>query len=170
MRLLRGAIAGTLATGAMSTLMLGTKRLGLVGGMPPEKITAKLLDRGGIGHSGTEQDVLATVLHFGFGAAAGAAFGVVAPRPMIARVPMGMAYGAAIWAVSYMGWVPALGIMPRADRDRRDRQAVMLAAHIVYGSVLGILVGKQRHKEQGVHAADPPSRIAAEDAHNSVMT
>jgi uncharacterized membrane protein YagU involved in acid resistance len=141
-RLLRGALAGGLATAPMSGVMMGAKQLGLVGGMPPEKITAKFLNKAGIQRSRTQQDVLATATHVGFGAAAGAAFGVVAPRRLIARVPLGMAYGTAIWGVSYMGWVPALGIMPRADRDRRDRQMVMLVGHIVYGTALALMVGR----------------------------
>lgn len=140
-RLFRGVVAGTLATGVMSALMLVGKRLGLVGEMPPEKVTAKLLNEAGIHRSAKEQDAIATALHFGFGAGAGAAFALMAPRPLAVRVPAGMAYGAAIWGVSYMGWVPAVGIMPAADRDRRDRQAVMLAAHLVFGAALGVLVG-----------------------------
>jgi uncharacterized membrane protein YagU involved in acid resistance len=127
----------------MSSVMLGAKRAGFVGGLPPEKITAKMLHRSGIGHSGAQQDALATVLHFGFGATAGAGFGVLAPRSLIVRVPAGLTYGAAIWGVSYMGWVPALGIMPPAERDRRDRQAVMLAAHLVYGTALALMVGRR---------------------------
>ena len=87
--------------------------------------------------------MLATLTHVGFGAAAGSVFGVVAPRRLIARIPLGMAYGTAIWGVSYMGWVPALGIMPQADRDRRDRQMVMLAGHIVYGTALALMVGRR---------------------------
>lgn len=125
----------------MSSVMIGAKRAGFVGGMPPEKITAAMLHQAGGGHGGAEQDALATLLHFGFGTTAGAVFGVIAPRPLIARVPAGLAYGVAIWSVSYMGWVPALGIMPPAKRDRRDRQAVMLAAHLVYGAALAALVG-----------------------------
>ncbi len=142
-RLLRGAAAGTLATLLMSGVMVVAKRLGLVGGMPPEKVTAKLLNHAGIHRSADQQDALAAALHFGFGAGAGAAFGLVAPRPMWIRVPAGMAYGAAIWGISYMGWVPAAGIMPPADRDRRDRQAVMLAGHLVFGAALGVLVGRR---------------------------
>jgi uncharacterized membrane protein YagU involved in acid resistance len=142
-RVLRGAAAGTLATGAMSMVMLGAKRVGLMGGMPPEKITAKLLNRAGVRRSAAQQDALATVLHFGFGAAAGAGFGVVAPRRVTIRVPAGMAYGAAIWGVSYLGWVPALGIMAPAQRDRVDRQATMLAGHLVFGATLGLLAGSQ---------------------------
>jgi uncharacterized membrane protein YagU involved in acid resistance len=125
----------------MSSLMIGAKRAGFVGGMPPEKITAAMLRRTGIGHGGDQQDVLAAVLHFGFGAAAGAAFGVIAPKRLMVRVPAGVAYGAAIWGVSYMGWVPALGIMPPAQRDRRDRQAVMLGAHLIYGTALAVMIG-----------------------------
>jgi hypothetical protein len=142
-RVLRGATAGTLATAFMSIVMLGAKQLGLMGDMPPEKITARLLSRAGVRRSAAQQDALATVLHFGFGAAAGAGFGVVAPGPVTIRVPAGMAYGAAIWGVSYLGWVPALGIMAPAQRDRVDRQTAMLAGHLVFGATLGLLAGSQ---------------------------
>jgi len=137
----QGIVAGTLATGFMSTLMMGAKRAGLMGGMPPEKITAAFLKGRNLHVSAAQQDALATLLHFGFGACAGAMFAVVAPKRLIARVPLGMAYGTAIWAISYAGWVPALGIMPPASRDRRDRQVVMLAGHLLFGAFLGLLVG-----------------------------
>jgi hypothetical protein len=88
-RLIRGATAGALATALMSSVMVGAQQVGLMGGMPPEKITAKLLNRGGIRRSSEQQDALATLLHFGFGAAAGAGFGLLAPRRLIARVPRG---------------------------------------------------------------------------------
>jgi uncharacterized membrane protein YagU involved in acid resistance len=127
----------------MSAVMMGAKRSGLMGEMPPEKITASLLKRTSINPSAEHQDALATGLHFGFGSAAGALFGLIAPKRLIARIPMGMGYGAAIWGVSYMGWVPAFGIMPHAARDRRDRQMVMLAGHLVYGTALALLVGRR---------------------------
>jgi uncharacterized membrane protein YagU involved in acid resistance len=114
-----------------------------MGGMPPEKITARLLNRAGVRRSAAQQDAIATVLHFGFGAAAGAGFGVVAPRRVTIRVPAGMAYGAAIWGLSYLGWVPALGVMAPAQRDRVDRQATMLAGHLIFGATLGLLAGSQ---------------------------
>ena len=142
-RILRGAVAGALATAPMSAVMMGGKQVGLVGGMPPEKVTSRVLRRSGIRPSKAQQDALATVFHLGFGTGAGAVFGVIAPRRLIARVPSGMAYAAAIWGVSYMGWVPAFGIMPAADRDRRDRQIVMLAGHLVYGTALALTVGRR---------------------------
>jgi hypothetical protein len=51
-----------------------------------------------------------------------------------------MMYATGIWLVSYQGWVPALGIMPPASRDRRGRVATMLVAHWVYGAALRELV------------------------------
>ena len=142
-RFLRGAIAGAVATAPMSAVMIGAKQFGLMGEMPPEKITANFLKRTPISPSEEHQDSLATALHFGFGSAAGALFGVIAPKRLIARIPLGMTYGAAIWGVSYMGWIPAFGIMPHAARDRRDRQMVMLAGHLVYGTALALLVGRR---------------------------
>jgi hypothetical protein len=142
-RIVRGALAGAAATAPMSAVLMGAKQLGYVGEMPPEKITATALKRSGINASREHQDALSTALHFAFGSASGALFGVIAPKRLIARLPLGMAYGAGIWGVSYMGWVPAFGIMPHASRDRRDRQIVMLAGHLVYGTALALLVGRR---------------------------
>ena len=144
--LLRGATAGTVATALMSVLMLAARRLGITGQLPPEKITSKMLRRHGIRPDARQQDALATGLHFAFGAAAGAAFGVVARRVPVPSVPLGVAYGTAIWGVSYMGWVPSLGLMQRADRDQRGRQAVMLAGHVVFGATLGVLAGRKARR------------------------
>jgi hypothetical protein len=88
-RILRGAIAGAMATAPMTAVMVGAKQVGLMGGMPPEKITSSFLRRNGIRPSEGQQDAVATVLHAGFGTAAGAVFGVVAPKGLIARVPPG---------------------------------------------------------------------------------
>jgi len=140
--LFRGAFAGMVATGLMSGLMLGASRLGITGELPPDKIASKLLNRAHVSRSEGQQDAIASLLHVAFGAGAGAAFGVVAPRVPVPPVPLGMSYGLAIWGVSYMGWVPGLGIMPPADRDRPGRQAVMFAGHLIYGAALGALAGR----------------------------
>lgn len=143
--LIRGAVAGTVATGVMSGLMLGARQLGVTGELPPETITSKLLNRAGVHRSPEQQDAVATLLHFAFGAGAGAAFAPIARRLPVPSVPLGIAYGSAIWGVSYMGWVPMFGIMPAAHDDRRGRQVVMFAGHVLYGAVLGALVGRKPH-------------------------
>jgi hypothetical protein len=137
--MIRGAAAGTVATAAMSAIMFGARRSGVMGTMPPEKITASFLNRAGIKRSRKQQDALAVAIHFIFGAGGGAIFGLAPERLPVPPVPLGMAYGSAIWAVSYMGWVPMLRIMPPPHRDQPGRQGVMLLGHLVYGGVLGVL-------------------------------
>jgi hypothetical protein len=123
----------------MSGLMLAARRAGLMGRMPPEKITSRALDRLGVHRSREEQDAVATAAHFAFGAGAGSLFGAARRVVPLPPVLVGLGYGAAIWFVSYRGWVPALGILPPPDRDRAGRPASMLAAHLVYGAALGLL-------------------------------
>jgi hypothetical protein len=95
------------------------------------------------------QDVAATRAHVGFGAAAGAIFANLerGPKPVLPFLPAGMLFGAAVWLVSYQGWIPAAGIMPPASRDRPGRPQSMLAAHLVFGAVLGGLVGAVARSE-----------------------
>jgi hypothetical protein len=137
----RGFAAGALATVGMSVLMFAARRAGVLGRMPPERITSHFLDRFHVRRRKQTQDLLAAILHIGFGAAAGAAFGVACPR---VRAPLpgllqGLLFGTAVWTVSYFGWVPALGIMPPPPRDRPGRPETMLAAHWIYGGMLALL-------------------------------
>lgn len=140
-----GAVAGSLATGAMSAVMFGAKRLGLMGEMPPEKITARFLDRlGWTSRSGPSQDLFATIVHVGFGSAAGSVFAILERRfrPPAPPVLAGVVFATGVWLVSYQGWVPALGIMAPPSRDRPGRPQSMLVAHLVFGAVLGALLGR----------------------------
>ncbi len=154
--LVDGGIGGGVGTVAMSLVMLGARRADLVGELPPTRMAAALLDvvsvRGG---PGWVRDMLAVVLHLGFGAAAGSFFALlrVRLRLPVAPVLQGLAYGLVVWLVSYMGWVPAVGLLPVATRDEPRRPVVMVCAHGVYGAVLGALVG-YRSRRGGV----PPSQ------------
>lgn len=124
----------------MSAVMFGAKRLGLMGEMPPERITARALNWAGVSRGRQEQDLLASAAHVGFGTVAGAIFGAL--RPLLRPLPAPLAgslFGAGVWLVSYKGWVPALGILPPPEHDRPGRPQSMLLAHLVYGAVLGVL-------------------------------
>jgi hypothetical protein len=144
--LLAGAAAGALATIAMSAVMLVAKRAGITGELPPERITRRAIEAVVDEPPRDDQeDAAAAVAHLGFGAAAGALFAVLTlltdatRRSAPIAASAGVLYATCIWLVSYQGWVPALGIMPPASRDRRGRVATMLAAHWVYGAALGAL-------------------------------
>lgn len=142
--LLLGARAGLVATAAMSLLMLAARAAGLTGRLPPEKIADKATEQ--LPPSGQpsrdQRDALAAALHFGVGAALGALFGLATSglRRIGVSAALGVGFGTAVYATSYLGWMPALNIMPPATDDRPGRSITMLLGHWLFGGVLGALV------------------------------
>lgn len=137
-----GALAGVEATGAMTAVLGVAQRVGLLGRFPPKKIVNRALAATRVRRHASEPErhALTALAHFGFGLAAGAVFGLIYRRTRNWPAPaalQGALYGAAVWTLSYHGWVPALGIMPPPERDRPGRPATMLVSHLVYGAKLG---------------------------------
>jgi hypothetical protein len=139
-RIARGAAAGVVATLAMSALVLVVRRCGVLPSLPPRDV----VDRLGPALDEDTARVVTAASHLAYGAAAGAVLAAVAGRRV--GTVSGGAYGAALWVVGYEGWVPAIGALPPAHRDRPDRALPMLAAHLVYGAVLGRLLGRGRRR------------------------
>jgi hypothetical protein len=131
-RLLRGAGAGVAATGAMSAVLGVADKIGAMEREPPRIIVASLLP---VDPTSTLTNALAVVAHVGYGTSAGMAFTML-PGRLPQQVPAGVAYGALIYLIGYEGWLPAMGILPPAHRDKRGRVVTMLAAHLVYGAAL----------------------------------
>ena len=46
------------------------------------------------------------------------------------------------------GWVPLIRALPPAHLDDRRRQASMVAGHVVYGAVLGLLARRARRRDE----------------------
>jgi hypothetical protein len=134
-----GFASGVLATLPMSAVMWSAQRAGLLGRMPPAKITDAASRA--VRHRpprGRARKIAAAALHLGFGGVAGAAYAWWAARGRGRRGPaQGAAFGTLVWLGSYAGWVPALGIMPPPERDRPGRPSSMILAHWVYGAALG---------------------------------
>lgn len=143
---LTGALAGAAATLPVSALMYAAREAGLMGEHPPEIIAEKSLDSLGVHEGGDANDAAATVAHLGFGASAGALFGLLLGRTElpVPAVAQGIGYGLLVYAASYDGWIPALHVMPAPGDDRPGRQPSMVAAHVVYGAVLGMLLARRR--------------------------
>ena len=57
-----------------------------------------------------------------------------------------MAFGLGVWAVSYLGWIPALGLLPPPYRDNPRRAWTTLTAHLVYGAVLGAGLSRRERR------------------------
>jgi Family of unknown function (DUF6789) len=137
-RLARGAAGGTLATAAMSLVMLASRRLGLVGKLAPEHITEEALAKAGVDRDEAEEDAATTLAHFSYGVANGAVFALVGPHLPGPRAVRGLLFAGGLLLVSYEGWVPAARILPPL-RDQTPRGAwTLVTSHFVYGLVLSL--------------------------------
>lgn len=141
-RLVDGVVAGVAATVVMSMVMLARQRLRPVGTQEPKVITEAGLAAADVHASEGSENVLSSVAHLGYGASMGGLYSLLAPLMPAPPLVSGPLYGLLIALASYEGWVPALGILPRLRRLSPPRRWGLLLAHVVYGSVLGLLASR----------------------------
>ena len=145
-RILLGALAGLAATGPMTLAMkLMHEQLPREERypLPPRQVTEGLAEKAGVNeHLDEEEREAATWLsHFAYGAACGALYGAVAGERLGGHpVLAGVGFGFAVWAGSYLGWLPAAGIISPATEHPARRNALMIAAHVVWGATTGVAV------------------------------
>ena len=141
---LAGCIAGLVATVPMTMAMVRIHRRlppRQRYALPPRIITDGILDSAPVPAEFVPErgPKRALAAHFAFGGATGALYGLISSGASVKPgIRSGVAYGLGIWAMSYLGWVPAAGLMPPATRQPRERNAMMIAAHIVWGATLGV--------------------------------
>jgi hypothetical protein len=123
--------------------------------LPPRQITQRMTRKVGVEHELDESSKtgLTLVSHFAYGAAAGGLYAEIAdqlrqplrqiPLPPAARAAsLGTLYGLLVWSVSYLGLLPAAGILSPATRHPARRNALMIVAHLIWGATLGLLVDR----------------------------
>ena len=126
-RLVIGGIAGFVATMAMTAAM---RRLHAR--LPRRErypLTPREIVDSALGDPPAAPD-LTLVAHFAYGAACGALLAAADARP--GRLSGSLA-GAGVWLGSYMGWIPAFGVLRPATDHSMRRNIVMLAAHFTWG-------------------------------------
>jgi hypothetical protein len=139
-----GALSGFLATIPMTaTMELLHRRLPPHEQypLPPREITETLTEEAGIRkHVDESAQVGLTLLsHFAYGTAARAMYATLARHYKLPPLSGGVGFGLALWAASYLGWLPAAGILQSASKHPPHRTGLMLTAHGVWGATLGIL-------------------------------
>ena len=146
-KLLQGGLAGFVATAPMSVSML-------IGWMllpkrekyplPPRLITGKVTERLGIKNRLSEDQLAAlTVLsHFGYGALFGSIYTYFDQKIRMDPAMKGAFAGLWLWAGSYLGWLPAAGILRSAIHHPWRRNLLMIVAHLIWGVTLGELTQK----------------------------
>lgn len=144
---MHGTLAGFVATLPMSAFMWGARELlpqSEQYSLPPHQLVAKLAKSVGIAEaaSGPDHNLVTIAAHFGYGATAGALYTALPSQILPSPILRGTIFGLLVWAGSYLGLLPALGILSPATQHPVGRNALMIAAHIVWGSTLGILTNR----------------------------
>jgi hypothetical protein len=143
-RIFLGALAGLAATAPMTLAMkLMHERLPREEQypLPPRHVTEGVAEKAGVNQhlDEDEREAATWASHFAYGAACGALYGALAgervdSHPLLA----GVGFGVAVWAGSYLGWLPAAGIISPATEHPARRNALMIAAHVVWGASTGV--------------------------------
>src|SRR5688500_13533049 len=147
-QILSGAVAGLAATVPMTAAMAGMHRLlprEESYPLPPRLITENALEmvdaRDELPAEGERE--LALLNHFAYGTAMGAIYASglegLDAKPTVAN---GIAFGLGVWAGSYQALLPLTGLFPPAHKQPAMRNALMIAAHVVWGAALGLTLRK----------------------------
>jgi uncharacterized membrane protein YagU involved in acid resistance len=140
LRAATGFVSGLVATGPMTAAMTALhRRLPPPEryALPPGEIVGKIAEETGGDALPRDARSAATVLaHYGYGGAAGALYTLLDRRIDAPPVAKGVGFGLLVWLVSYMGLLPGAGILEPASRHPARRNALMIAAHVVWGAAL----------------------------------
>ncbi|MBW3631671.1 MAG: DUF1440 domain-containing protein [Chloroflexi bacterium] len=149
--LVRGAVAGLAATVPMTVVIGAGRAAGFLHTPPPVEITENVAEQAGEdpdrGSPAFQVGWLSA--HLGYGAACGAVYALMRPRLPRSDIAAGLLFGGAVWSISYMSLMPALNLYPPAKVDSRWRQAVMIAAHAVFGTSLASIDSRLLANEEG---------------------
>lgn len=133
----RGALAGFLASGPMTyALMSLFKKLDAPekSPLPPATITNDVFKLMNL-QLGKKAIVPATMTaHFGYGTVMAIPYSMFFSKLPVPKVVKGSAFGLAVWGASYLGLNPMLGLRSQASRMPWRRNAMMIGAHIVWGT------------------------------------
>lgn len=82
--------------------------------------------------------------HFAYGALCGMIFACLEPSRDRRAIRQGVFFALAVWAISYLGWLPAVGLHRSAKDEPAGRNATMLIAHVVWGTAMSWLYRQMR--------------------------
>lgn len=137
---LRGALGGVVATAAMSVVMIGARRFGVVGKLAPEEITEDALDAAGVDRDESTEDAVAVASHFAYGTGSGVVYALAGSRLPGPPVLRGVGFATVLLLVSYQGWVPAARILPPLQAQTPGGRWTLIVSHLVFGATLGAAV------------------------------
>ena len=159
-RLLIGGIAGFVGTMAMTAAMRRLhRRLPEKERYPltPREIIDSTADKLDVPIGGERAKDVTTLGHFLYGAAAGAVLAAMNPDTSKRG---GAVYGAAVWLASYMGWIPAAGILKPATEHPPRRNLLMVGVHLVWGAATAASLRELVRARRDIIATGPDKDVA----------
>jgi len=146
----RGAVSGVAGTVVMTIPIVVSQRLCLFRTPPPEEISANVARRTRLlpDRSHHYFPVVWIGAHLGYGATCGTLFSLSRRWLPGSSRAAGSSFGLGVWAVGYLGLVPALRLYPWPADDSRPRQIVMIVAHGLFGLTVAGVEDRLHH---GVH-------------------
>jgi uncharacterized membrane protein YagU involved in acid resistance len=114
--------------------------------LPPRHIAMAMAAKSGVGPPSREEHRrrLTLAAHYAYGTGLGVLYAMLAPRTKWAPLVAGAPFGLAVWAGSYLGWLPAAGLHPPATQEPAPRNALMIAAHLVWAGTIAAVVEGMR--------------------------
>lgn len=97
---------------------------------PPEVLADRVSGRT---LSGTPKTVAAETIHWGFGALAGTAYGVLAEFYPAATAKEGASFGLTLAALTHEGALPALGLSAEPEHQTAREHTSEMITHIIFG-------------------------------------
>jgi hypothetical protein len=158
--LLLGGTAGLAGTIPMTVFMLLAHRLlprSQQYALPPQRIVDRIASKLGFRRhlDKPQRQGLALGSHLGYGAATGAVFAEtvgrlplkkVGPRQISLGWPAGgVVFALVVWAASYLGWLPAAGLAASVTEEPKERTALMIGAHVIWGATTGLFMSLGDH-------------------------
>lgn len=103
--------------------------------------TAKAISTTLFGHELTDSEKkwAGPAVHYTFGTALGALYGVLAETVPSSKAARGTAYGSAVWLGADEISVPAFGLSPPPTETPASSHVRALASHVVYGFVTDLV-------------------------------
>lgn len=130
----RAAVRGLVASMAMTGLRVVTTRSGLLDRTPPQTITEQAAPSEITELPQRQRELVTELVHWGYGAGAGAVFGLLSPR-IASRPWAGPAYGVTLWLFFEMAVAPALKL-EYAQRRKVAWRAMIILDHLLYGVIV----------------------------------
>lgn len=147
----RGAWSSIMATSTMTMVMFEAHKLlpkAQKKPLPPAILTNDVLKEMNLqpNVSSEVQDELTMLSHYGYGMAGGVLYAALASHSSLSPLKKGLLFGLGVYAGSYYGLIPGLHLRPKGKEMSRERQWMMIAAHVVWGTSLAFAEKELKRK------------------------